>query len=241
MTLTIEQLEALGNRSRFQHMVRYPIPGVSRILAEATNNPKLTTPNQPRWRAGPWRGLWMYTIYLEELKDCSLYCPLRDKCFTHDMPFAVRWIVCDLFWPALDWCLSEASLLHPDGFTVDVHSAGDFPNVEYAERIVERIYQYPKSRWWGNTAWGRVTDIGKIIDRQNSLTPDRFKVRFSGERGPMSSAVIGHTISAADAADWFPCPATAENPKANCSNCGFCPDSTEPLARKLHEKRPKLH
>src|SRR5215471_15779930 len=70
MILGQEEYELLGNRSRYGEMVRTPDPGISQILAPATNNKKLTRPDQPRWVAGRWRGMWMYTVYLEELATC---------------------------------------------------------------------------------------------------------------------------------------------------------------------------
>jgi hypothetical protein len=243
MMIGDEEYELLDNRSRYARMVRIPVPGISQILAPATNNPKLSRPSQPRWVAGRWRGMWMFTVYLEELATClSNACPPEVKrlCFAHWVPFAVRWTWCPTFFPALDYNLEEAQHEFREGFTVDLHSSGDFPDLEYLEDWIERLDRFPALHLWGNTAHRRESEIGWEIDCLNRTMRDRVAIHFSGESGDMSSRILGVTIEPAAATGLFMCPANERHPKANCANCAFCVDSTDAFVRLPHRKRPKV-
>jgi hypothetical protein len=236
------EYDQLENRSRYPQKVRIREPGVSQILAPATNNSKLTTPDQPRWVAGRWHGMWMYTVYLEELETCrDNACPpdVKRMCFAHWTPFATRWTWCPTFLPALDENLEEAEHEFREGFTVDLHSSGDFPDLDYVEGWIERLDRFPALHIWGNTAHRRESPIGRLIDRLNRIRRDRVAIRFSGASGDMSSRILGVTIEPEAATGLFVCPANEHHPKANCSTCAFCIDSTDGFVRLEHKKRPK--
>lgn len=178
--------------------------------------------------------MWMYTVYLEELATClSNACPpeVKRRCFAHWVLFAVRWTWCPSFFPALDYNLEEAQHEFREGFTVDLHSSGDFPDLDYLEGWIERLDRFPALRLWGNTAHRRNSTIGQLIDRVNRTMRDRVAIHFSGETGDMSSRILGVTINPEAAAGLFVCPANEHHPKVNCSNCGFCIDSTAAFVR----------
>lgn len=192
-----------------------------RLLVSGHNNPK----TGKKVIKGPWAGMPIYTLTLEERKTCPKSCAQWRTCYGNTMQ-----------WPRRNDALHEdfiAALAaeaitkgreHPQGFVVRLHVLGDFYSPVYVRVWRHLMGLLPMLHVWGYTARHDDDDdlsreIALEIEDLNRDYPDRWVIRTSHrEPGPMRSIVVrrdpGHP-------DIIVCPAQTEATAA-CSTCGLC-------------------
>lgn len=191
-------------------------PGVGdHVLISGMNQRKIGH----RITKGPWAGLPVYTLSLEERATCPRSCRQWRTCYGNSMPYAARWkhgpafertLFADLFWHAGR---------HPRGFAVRIHVLGDFYSEAYIDLWREALESIPGLRVWGYTARESGTPLGDAVARLNADYPERCVIRRSGAvQGAMRSVVINRASEAGEA---IVCPAELGKTK-NCGTCGLC-------------------
>lgn len=212
-------------------------PGLSpRLLVSGHNNPKLGT----RIAKGPWAGLPIFHLTLEERATCPRSCHLWRECFGNAMPMARR----HAHGPALERRLrAELRALareHPRGFAVRLHTLGDFYSLRYAARWAAWLRTLPGLRVFGFTAHPHDSPIGRLITRMNARWPDRCAIRTSVPAptgAPMEATTLWGTAPPPEGA--LICPAQTGRTDC-CATCGLCwhpAMATTPIAFLGHGKR----
>jgi hypothetical protein len=198
--------------------VRDPTPDVE-LFKKGRDNRKIG------WRIekGPWRGLPIYTLTLEERATCPRTCSHWASCYGNNMGLARRWRHGPALEERIDQELEMLSKRHPEGFAVRLHILGDFYSVGYVDAWRYWLLSYPKMRVWGYTAWSPSSSvIGKLLSDMAELYWDRFAVRHSnaglGERGTTTlyqQGVRGRV------AEGVVCPVESGDTRS-CATCGLC-------------------
>jgi hypothetical protein len=187
----------------------------------------------PRWHKKIWRDVPIYTLSLVERATCPA-CPTRDCCYGNAMPSAIRLKADRYLMPALRFELENLAAAHRStGFSVRLHVLGDFYSEDYARFWIDQVAEYPGLHVFGFTSWPRDQPIGAILERE-SRRWDRFRIRFSVERGTRSSTVMVDPPAGRHGAG-VTCPYERGNRKVkDCASCGLCLSSKEPIVFGLH-------
>lgn len=198
-----------------------------RLLVSGHNNAKLGA----KVEKGPWAGMPLYQLTLEERASCPKSCPQWRGCYGNAMHLARRhdhWS--DNF---LDFLRAELWLAarehQKSGFVVRLHTLGDFFSVEYVEFWREMLDALPMLRVFGYTANhpdaenAEEAAIGRAISELAGSRWYQFAIRFSNSRGPQGAVVLDAPEEADGA---ILCPAQhqadTEAKTAACSTCGLC-------------------
>jgi hypothetical protein len=207
--LRAEHPAVLTARSIFN--VTRPAPLGSHVLISGVNQRKIGH----RIVKGPWSGLPVYTLSLEERATCPSSCKVWRGCYGNAMPFAARWahgaefertLLADAFW--------LAGRHKGRGFAVRLHVLGDFYSTAYVELWATLLAAIPRLHVWGYTAHARASDIGAAAGTLNARFPERCHIRFSG-----ADTIVIRTKAEAENA--IICPAET-GATANCGSCGLC-------------------
>lgn len=174
---------------------------------------------------GPWAGLPVVTLTLEERATCPSSCTLWRECYGNAMPLARRVRVGSDFSVRLGAELRALAAAHPRGFALRLHVLGDVPDMDYLRHWVRWMAEIPQLHVWGYTAHRRSSPIGGIIAEANEFWPGRWVVRFSvpaGERpGQHQATTIWRQPEAGVVAEGIVCPAQTGGTQA-CATCGLC-------------------
>jgi hypothetical protein len=195
---------------------------VSRILVSGRSNAKIGG-----WvTVGPWAGMPIYTLTLEERKTCPRSCAVWAECYGNGMPSARRLRVDDGLICKLEMELERLDRKHPRGFVVRLHVLGDFADLEYLAHWLRWFARFAALRVWGYTAHAPDSPIGVRIARMNVIYPGRWAVRFSvgpEERAsPMQAAVVWVKPDKTSLADGsLVCPQELGHTET-CGTCGIC-------------------
>ncbi|WP_160119663.1 hypothetical protein [Rhodovarius lipocyclicus] len=193
---------------------------VDRVLVSGANNPKLGA----RVTKGPWRGMPIYQLTLEERATCPASCALWATCYGNSMHLARRHRPGRELEQILGAELCGLADRHPGGFVVRLHTLGDFYSVRYASLWAVWLQWIPELRVFGYTAREDGTPIAEVIERLNGRFPDRCLIRFS-RAVPSGKAHEAITIWHQPAGQWVDqglvCPAQTER-TACCGTCGLC-------------------
>jgi len=181
---------------------------------------------------GPWKGLPIYTLTLEERATCPRDCKAWGSCYGNNMHLAERLVHGLEFEAALEREIDALAARHADGFVVRLHVLGDFYSVGYVEMWRRALWRHPCLRVFGYTARHPQTDpIGLAVYRLSTEMWSRFAVRFSGrglaERG---TSIVD---DAGEAADAIVCPAQTGLTDC-CATCGLCWQSRRNIAFLRH-------
>lgn len=192
-----------------------------RIFVGGHNNPKLGA----RVQVGPWRGMPIYHLTLEERATCPRSCHEWATCYGNTMHLAKRWRVSrDLLTfmgDELLWLRGK----HPHGFVIRLHTLGDFPSPRYVGWWSMALRLLPELHVFGYSAWPDGHPIQRMLERMNALFPQQSFIRFSRQK-PSGQGFEATTIwRQAGAAKRVPegmiCP--AQNGRTSCcATCGFC-------------------
>jgi hypothetical protein len=200
-------------RSLFREMVR---DDWKRILIGGENNRKIGS----RVAKGPWTGLPLHTLTLEERATCPRECHHWATCYGNKMRFARRHAAGPDFVRRLGDEIAALAEKHPEGFVVRTHVLGDYYSVGYVDAWRGWLRSHPNLRVYGYTAWPPSSEIGMAVSAMVAeFGWERAAVRFSGGRletrcaHPTSDRnARGHT------ADGIVCPVQS----GDCETCGAC-------------------
>lgn len=176
-------------------------------------------------RKGPWRGLAVYTLTLQERATCPAHCGLWRQCFGNAMPFARRHHEGPKLIHAIERDLTRLRIEHPVGIAVRLHVLGDFYSTEYVMQWAAWMNRFPRLRVWGYTAHRRDSEIGDLISQMNDHWPDRWMIRSSVDPGADlhhdQATTIWRQETVPYVAEGLICP-MQQNRTACCSTCGLC-------------------
>lgn len=194
---------------------------VPRLLVSGVNSAKIGG----RILKGPWAGMPVVTLTLEERATCPDSCGLWRECYGNAMPLARRVRVDAEMLARLDQELRALAAEHPCGFAVRLHVLGDFPDMDYLGHWVRWMAALPALHVWGYTAHRRESPLGQVIAEANEFWPDRWAVRFSVPAGQQAGQHQATTIwrqpEAAVVPEGIVCPAQTHKSQA-CATCGLC-------------------
>ena len=192
-----------------------------RLLVSGHNNRKLGATVEK----GPWAGMPLYHLTLEERATCPRSCLQWASCYGNAMHLARRHDHRDPhFLPLLEaelWLLAREN---PQGFVVRLHTLGDFFSVEYVRFWAHALDEIPGLRVFGYTAclpWAEdetEAAIGAAIDKLTRAAWDHFAIRFSGHAGAQGSHVL---VKPSEDPGTLMCPAQSDKTLA-CATCGLC-------------------
>lgn len=179
---------------------------------------------------GPWAGMPIYTLTLQERATCPRSCEFWRSCYGNNMMFAHRQDHRDpkKLMGAIGRQLEALTDKHPDGYVVRLHILGDFFSVEYTDtwRAWLRyhkplhIFGYTHRRPSSEDAEDRA--IASVIRHMNMFR-ERCLIRFSDQEPHDGLHMVANGIT--DASERLPgftiCPNQLK-PDINCGSCGLC-------------------
>lgn len=206
-------------RTIFPTRVRRPVD-VDRVLVSGHSSAKIGD----RVGKGPWRGMRIFTLTLEERATCPETCHNLASCFGNSMNAAIRL----KHGPALESAIERdiAGLIARFGrIVVRAHILGDFYSERYVRRWAMWMEQFPGLHLFGYTAWSIASPIGFRVARLNADHPSRCSIRFSippgrAETG-MTTTTIWHVPAGPTVPEGVVCPAETGK-SANCGSCALC-------------------
>lgn len=201
-----------------------PVRVAKRLLISGVNNSKIGGSIEK----GPWAGMPVYTLTLEERATCPTSCAVWADCYGNAMPWPKRWDHTDPeFLVRLE---AEVTLLgydHPDGFVVRLHVLGDFYSASYVYFWARMLARVRALRVYGYTA-RTVLDADPASARTAraiAVLADymwaRFAVRTSSRNPDVADSRAIVVDADPDREDVIVCPAQTGATEA-CSTCGLC-------------------
>jgi len=130
---------------------------------------------------GPWRGMPLYSLSLEERVTCPRSCIHFGDCYGNNMHQTNRYDHTDPeFLPVLGHEVADLARQYPRGFVVRLHVLGDFFSMEYIRWWLTAIERHPELRVFGYTAREPGTQMGDLLRSSSQELWDRFAIRTSG-------------------------------------------------------------
>ena len=196
---------------------------VPRILISGHNSRKTGR----KVTKGPWAGLPIFTLTLEERATCPASCFMFRSCYGNGMPYARRVkhgprFECELIKEVV-WLGQK----NPRGLVIRLHVLGDFYSPFYVSIWAELLDLLPALRIYGYTSRnqaGSAEDaaIALAIAGVNDCFPERCAIRFSSPLpGPMGATVIDRMPASARVEEGIVCPAELDKTSC-CGDCGLC-------------------
>lgn len=169
---------------------------------------------------GPWRGMRVYTLTLEERATCPKDCAQWRNCFGNGMQLARRHS------PGFELenllGLEVRDLIKKYGrIAVRLHILGDFYSRQYVGVWRHLMLKYEGLHIFGFTARKPSSEIGREIVYLNNAHPKRVAIRWSGTDGLLGSKVLDFVPTGPTVGDAFVCPAQTGK-TACCGTCGLC-------------------
>lgn len=186
---------------------------------------------------GPFRGLPLYSLTLEERATCWSGCQNWTRCYGDNMPFAHRYepgpdlemaILCDLLG------LTDR---HPRGFVMRLHVLGDFYSVEYVDFWRTQLVDFPNLRLFGYTHWPPGTPVGDALTQLVRDYPMQAAFRRSDGDKHADPLPVAVTISrdAAAAPGTVVCPEQTGR-TISCTTCGLCMNRRTHISFRDHSR-----
>lgn len=210
-----------------------------RLLVSGYNNPKIGRVV----KKGPWAGMPIYTLTLEERATCPSYCHLYKSCYGNGMHLARRHRLGLDYEIRLAGEIRAKALEHPQGFVVRVHILGDFYRAAYVELWRRLLAEIPLLHVFGYTRrepGGYDGDIFDMIELVKAEFPVRFRIRFS-RPGPVPDGTIVLDRAEDASKGVIVCPAQTEA-TATCGTCGLCwapPDVVPTIGFLRHGRKAR--
>lgn len=171
---------------------------------------------------GPWAGMPIFTLTLEERATCPHDCHMWGTCYGNGMPMARRHRHGSDFEGKLARELNGLQQAHPEGYVVRLHILGDFYSVEYVAAWYAWLKRFPALRVFGYTAWDDDSKIGAAVFRLREGMWDRFAIRFSNEEPVAGGATtLWEKPTKPRDGDVVVCPAQTGATEC-CGTCGLC-------------------
>lgn len=199
------------------------------LLKSGHHNPKVGA----KVTKGPWAGMPIYTLALEERATCPPTCRQWRACMGNNMPFQTRWRHGEDFEFWLQREIAALQLEHPRGFVVRLHVLGDFYSVGYVTLWRAMMGACPALHVFGFTARIDVDDpITQAIARIRREHRARWWVRFSDAGEPVMSTEIVDLPEHASPGS-IVCPQQTGK-TLSCGTCGLCWASTTNITWLRH-------
>jgi hypothetical protein len=212
-----------------------------RLLVSGHNSRKIGA----EVRKGPWKGMPIYTLTLEERATCPSSCQRWADCYGNAMPFARRHRHGFALATRLGQELEQLDKQHRQGFVVRLHVLGDFWSPQYVSFWRSWLHCYRRLHVFGYTAHPRTSEIGQAVEALNLLAPERWQILFSVGAEEASAERQAVTVRSADEAQQagaILCPAQTGRTEA-CATCGLCwapaATSRHRIAFLLHGRRAR--
>lgn len=234
MTIRFERDEALAARiparTVFANRV-VPVPARPTkstglyVLKAAKSNTKLSALQKPVFKKGPWRGMSLYTLTLEERATCPSTCEMYVRCYGNRMLNALRYKHGPALERAVRLDVQALARKHPAGFVVRLHVLGDFYAVRYVELWAKLVREHPQLHIFGYTHRSYGTPIGDAVTRLVVSNPGRVSILRSD--GFVPEDPLPRAIST-PAGTTTPHPLTKvvcpeqTGRVASCLDCGLC-------------------
>lgn len=194
-----------------------------RFLISGHNNAKIGKVVEK----GPWSGMPIFTLTLEERATCPRTCEQWRQCYGNSMQWPSRWDHRDPdFLPALAAEISVLGRQHRNGFVVRLHVLGDFYSAPYVYFWADQLARVPSLHVYGYTA-RRVDDpdaesarIARAIKVLTDSMWTRFAVRTSASEDIARSRAIVVEAPSEDPGVIM-CPAQVSATET-CGTCGLC-------------------
>ncbi len=173
---------------------------------------------------GPWAGMPIFTLTLEERATCPPACELWAACYGNAMPFARRHEHGD----ALELRLAQdlVVLCKEHGrIAVRLHVLGDFYSEHYVKLWRQALADLPGLHIWGYTHHPLDSGLGRLLAALNVAHTDRCSIRFSvppdAAPAPMTATTIWRKPEGSVVTEGQVCPAQTEATMC-CGTCGLC-------------------
>ena len=146
--LAADHPSAVEGRTRFPGQVIGAMAS-ARFLVSGVNNAKIGA----MVTKGPWKGMPVYTLTLEERRTCPRSCAQWLDCYGNAMHWSPRRDAFDEdFLAVLAAEVITVSRLHPAGFVVRLHVLGDFYSARYVLAWAHLLEMLPNLHVYGYTA-----------------------------------------------------------------------------------------
>lgn len=201
-----------------------------RILVSGRNSPKLGD----RIRKGPWRGMPVFQVTLEERATCPRSCPVWRSCYGDAMHLARRHDAADPDFGVALWAevvSTYRAVMNerdpPPGMVVRLHVLGDFPSARYVGIWADLLDKLPGLHVFGYSARRPDADDDASRDTARALIEltdrswDRFAIRWSRADAVPQGAVVVDSPAEAETLGAIVCPAQT-GATDSCSTCGLC-------------------
>ena len=202
-----------------------PVRQAKRLLISGVNNAKIGGTIEK----GPWAGMPVFTLTLEERATCPRSCEQWRTCYGNAMQWPARWDHTDPeFLTRLEAEVTILGYDHPEGFVVRLHVLGDFYSGEYVYFWARMLAKVPALRVYGYTARTEFDDdprsarIARAIRALTDHLWSRFAIRTSTSEDNMwSRAIVVETPEEAETLGAIVCPAQTSSTET-CGTCGLC-------------------
>lgn len=181
---------------------------------------------------GPWAGMPIFTLTLEERATCPRSCAQWANCYGNHMHMAKRYQPGRFLEQQIPLEIAELARQHPKGFVVRLHVLGDFYSLEYVQMWAAMVGLYPELRVFGYTAHQPGTPIGDYLTKLRDQVWDRFAIRTSNSAG-LRGAWVAESPDAAAGSNSIPCPAQTSK-TSSCGTCALCWGTTRPIVFLEH-------
>lgn len=191
-----------------------------RLLVSGLNNRKIGS----EVRKGPWAGMSIYMLTLEERATCPRACSMWTSCYGNAMHLARRHRHGADLEARLQREIKMLARENPIGFVVRLHVLGDFYSTEYVQLWIDLMARHPELHLFGYTARSISGDdldksIAVKVAKLNAAFEARCFIRTSARLpAPGGASVISNSLPVQGA---FVCPAETEKSEC-CATCGLC-------------------
>lgn len=216
---------AVDGRSLFPSTVRSPNYQLHRGVGDVSPHVLVSGRNQRKLgmivQKGPWRGMPIFSLSLEERATCPRSCVHWQTCYGDAIYRATRYRHGRRLEETIERELNDLQRRYPGGFVVRLHQLGDFYSVAYVALWNFWLDQFPALHVFGYTARPLDSKIGEAVSWISATRWDRFAVRLSDRSPGPQRAVTIWTQPEANKVPGIVCPAQTGRTLA-CSTCGLC-------------------
>lgn len=170
---------------------------------------------------GPWRGMPIFSLTLEERATCPRSCAQWRSCYGNTSHGRIRLEHGPILETRLGDELRELQWRYPGGFVVRLHMLGDFYSVDYVRLWRWWLKRFPALHVFGYTAWHRPTPIGRALHRLIKRERPRFAIRLSGTVIGMRRTIVVDRAKDATTRGAIICPAQTGRTES-CGTCALC-------------------
>jgi hypothetical protein len=209
-------------RTKYLKSVR-PAPTVPaqgsglRVLKDGSGNQKLGG----KITKGPFRGMRLYTLTLEERATCPTDCQNLARCYGDGMPFAFRYQVGPELLEALTADLAVLTAQR-GRYCVRLHILGDFFSVAYVAWWRAALVGHPGLHLYGYTHWRHGTPIGDAVTGLVAAAPDRVAFRRSDGQDAGDPLPKAYTVDLDQVAVSGSVLCPEQTHGVQCGACGLC-------------------